>query len=190
MNTIFFTEFCSKMECTYQFQSDLQHANKVSLSHQYPLALKVFCRNFRLHGKFNPSYNPLPSLFVFPPTTESLSHLVIIISQSPWTSCWNLYHQHTFSCSYTAKWIGRLGQFVPMFMLNILNLNKLKREIVTRHAACLLSTDYSGMMKQWGTFWMFLTSAENNGFGVQHWCCVIHMWSRQAFVHILDSTKH
>lgn len=32
MNTIFFTEFCRKMEYNYQFQSDLQHANKVSLT--------------------------------------------------------------------------------------------------------------------------------------------------------------
>lgn len=32
MNTIFFREFCKKTEYKYQFQSDLQHAKKVSLT--------------------------------------------------------------------------------------------------------------------------------------------------------------
>lgn len=107
-----------------------------SLSHQYPSSLKVLYWNFNLLASLTPFTTLQPVLAFSPPTIESLSHLVIIISHSPWTSCWNLYHQHTFSCSYTLRWTGRLGPFVPMYMLNILNLNKLKRESVTRHTVC------------------------------------------------------
>lgn len=52
---------------------------------------------------------------------------------------------------------------------------------------CLLFLHYSHVMKQWRTFWMFLTSAKIHRSVVQHWCCVLHiMWNMQAFVYTVD----
>lgn len=56
---------------------------------------------------------------------------------------------------------------------------------------CLQFPDCSPMLKQWGTFWVFLTSAKIHRSVVQHWCCcVTHiMWRMQAFVQALDSIE-
>ncbi len=55
---------------------------------------------------------------------------------------------------------------------------------------CLLFLGCSPVLKQWGTFWMFLTSAKIHRSVVQLWCCVVHiMWSMQAFVHMADSIE-
>lgn len=102
-----------------------------SLSHQYPLSLKDLYQNFNLHGKFDPSYDTPPSLHYWKPLKSGDNYQPQFMN-----IMLKLYCQHTFSFSYTARWIGWLRQFVPMFMLNILILNKLKREIVTRHTAC------------------------------------------------------
>lgn len=41
---------------------------------------------------------------------------------------------------------------------------------------CLLFAGCGPVVKQWGTFWMFLSSAKIYR-SVQHWCCVMHiMW--------------
>lgn len=55
---------------------------------------------------------------------------------------------------------------------------------------CRLFLDCGPVVKQSGTFWMFLTSAQIHRSVVQHWCCVMHtMWGMQAFVHTTASIE-